>query len=164
MLRGTLSFLGWNWGTLKPPCPARGREHASVWQRGRRLRSSLTLCCNGRDMVKVRQGKEPEMGRKGFTREWQMTEGVVGPCSPAERGTSCNRLCCAPTGAPWRETSSFDPHPGTPDGVDPSPGKPLTGKLVRAVWTGGKGVSPYLSVPQDVDKTNMKERTNALDS
>src|SRR6266567_1130665 len=50
----------------------------------------------------------------------------------AKRGTSCNGLCCVPTGALWRETSSFDPHPGTPDGVDPSTGKPLTGKLSAA--------------------------------
>src|SRR5260221_8439119 len=76
-----------------------------------------------------------------------MTERVVGPCSPAERGTPCNGLCCAPTGALWRETSSFDPHPGTPDGVDPSTGKRSAGNLARCVWTGGKGVSPYLSVP-----------------
>src|SRR5712692_5370393 len=76
-----------------------------------------------------------------------MTGRGVGPCSPAERGTSCNGLCCAPTGALWRETSSFDPHPGTPDGVDPSTGKRSAGKLARCVWTGGKGVSPYLSVP-----------------
>ena len=30
-----------------------------------------------------------------------MTEEVMGSCSPAERGTPCNRLCCASTGAPW---------------------------------------------------------------
>jgi len=31
----------------------------------------------------------------------QMTEEGMVPCSPAERGTPCNRLCCASTGAPW---------------------------------------------------------------
>ena len=58
------------------------------------------------------------------------------------------QVCCASTGAPRRATSSIDSHPGTPDGVDPSTGKRSAGKLARCVWTGGKGVSPYLSVPQ----------------
>jgi hypothetical protein len=48
-------------------------------------------------------------------------------------GTSCNRQRCAATTALWRETSSIGPHPGTPGDVVPSAGKPLTGKLVRAV-------------------------------
>ncbi len=47
----------WNWGTLIPLAPVRGREHASVRERGRRRRSSPTPSCNGEDMVKVRQGK-----------------------------------------------------------------------------------------------------------
>ena len=50
-------IIDWNWGTPTPPCPVMGRENASAWNGGRRRRSSPTLDCNGRDMVKVRQGK-----------------------------------------------------------------------------------------------------------
>jgi len=48
----------WNWGTLIPLHPARGRENASVRERGRRRRSNPTSSCHGTDMVKVRQERE----------------------------------------------------------------------------------------------------------
>jgi hypothetical protein len=51
--------------------------------------------------VKVRQGRPKRTEDQQANQGKQMTEGVMGPCSPAERGTSCNRLCCASTGAPW---------------------------------------------------------------
>src|SRR5438034_3747469 len=39
-----------------------------------------------------------------------MTERVVEPCSPAKRGTPCNRLGCALTGAPQRGNPNPPPH------------------------------------------------------
>ena len=38
------------------------------------------------------------------------------PCSPTERRTPCNGLCCAPTGAPQGSTPNPPPHTQGPRG------------------------------------------------
>ena len=50
-----------------------GRKNASVRDGGRRRRSSQTLCCNGMDRVKVRQGKPVKKGSQRIQRGKQMT-------------------------------------------------------------------------------------------
>src|SRR5713101_8236587 len=54
-----------NWGTLTPPCPATGCEHASTRDRGRRQRSSPMPVCNGLDKTKDCQGKTLDERNKG---------------------------------------------------------------------------------------------------
>lgn len=54
------------------PTPV-GRDNASVRDGGRRRRSSQTLCCNGMDRVKVRQGKPVKKGSQRIQRGKQMT-------------------------------------------------------------------------------------------
>ena len=51
--------------------------------------------------MKVRQGRSKRTEDQQVNQGKQMTEEVMGSCSPAERGIPCNRLCCASTGAPW---------------------------------------------------------------
>ena len=75
-----------------------------------------------------------------------MTERVMEPCSPAERGTPCNGLCCALTGAPQRGNPNPRPQTQGPDKVMSSTGKRSGVKVACCVWTGGKSVSLYLSV------------------
>ena len=55
----------WNLGSPTPPCLARGRENASVWEGWRRQRSSLMPGCNVLDMVKDCQ--EREKGRQDWS-------------------------------------------------------------------------------------------------
>ncbi len=58
----------WNWGTLMPPCLARGRENASVWESGQRRRSNQMPHGNGVDRVKVHQGKTLHDRKNGITK------------------------------------------------------------------------------------------------
>jgi hypothetical protein len=69
------------------------------------------LFCNGKDKVKVRQGRSKRTENEQVNQGKQMTEEGMVPCSPAERGTPCNRLCCASTGAPWDGYSSINLQP-----------------------------------------------------
>jgi hypothetical protein len=66
---GLLSHHRLELGTPTPPCPEMGRENASAWNGGRRRRSSPTLGCNGRDTVKVRQGKLVQRQANGYRTE-----------------------------------------------------------------------------------------------
>src|SRR2546427_3882361 len=50
----------WNWGTPLPRCLETGRENASVWEGGRRQRSSRMPGCNALDMVKGCQERTKE--------------------------------------------------------------------------------------------------------
>jgi len=52
--------MSWNWGTPLPPYLGRGRENASVWEGGRRQRSSQRPGCNVLDRVKDCQEGEKE--------------------------------------------------------------------------------------------------------
>ena len=59
---GTLAALAVELGNSKPVAPpGGGRDNASVRVGGRRRRSSQRPGCNGRDRVKVRQGKLNKM-------------------------------------------------------------------------------------------------------
>jgi hypothetical protein len=63
----------WNWGTPRPLGLETGRENASVWEGGRRQRSSPRPTCNALDMVKVCQESEEERqdclcGCRGYRR------------------------------------------------------------------------------------------------
>ena len=96
-----LSLLDGKSGNAHTASARKSRQNASGRESGRRRRSSQRPSWNGKDRVKVRQGRPQRTEEQQANQGRQMTEGVMRPCSPAERGTSCNRLCCASTGAPW---------------------------------------------------------------
>jgi len=98
---GLLSLLDGKSGNAHTAYARKSRENASGRESGRRRRSSQRLFCNGGDRVKVRQGRLKRTEDQQVNQGMQMTEEGMVPCSPAERGTPCNRLCCASTGAPW---------------------------------------------------------------
>ena len=102
---GLLSLLDGKSGNAHIAIGRKSRENASGRESGRRRRSNQMLFCNGGDMVKVRQGRLKRTEDQQVSQRKQMTEEVMGPCSPAKRGTPRNRLCCASTGALWNGSS-----------------------------------------------------------
>ncbi len=80
---GYLQLSPWNWGTLTPLYLERGRENASVWESGQRRHRSPMPFCNGKDMVKARQGKTLDDSNNGRTRECRWRRRGVASCSPA---------------------------------------------------------------------------------
>jgi len=112
----------WNWGTPRPLCLETGRENASVWEGGRRQRSSQRPGCNALDRVKVCQEREKE--RRNC------------PCSHRghRRGLALDATV-APQGKGTVELKDIS-YSGKPDAV----------KAACPVWTGGKAERPYLSV------------------
>jgi hypothetical protein len=98
---GLLSLLDGKSGNAHIAIARKSRENASGRESGRRRRSNQKLLCNGRDMVKVRQGRLKRTEDQQVNQGMQMTEEGMVPCSPAKWRTPCNRLCCASTGAPW---------------------------------------------------------------
>jgi len=112
----------WNGGTLTPLHPARGREHASVRERGRRRRRSPTSSCHGTDMVKVRQERET--------------------CERKLPSVACvsrrhNGLPLVTTArVPGRARCAGRPESGNRSG------KRSAVKVARSVWDGGTAVKP----------------------
>ncbi len=117
----------WNGGTLTPLHPARGRDNASVRERGRRRRSSPTSSCNGTDMVKVRQERE--------TCERKLTS--VACVSRRHNGLPLVTTAHVPA----RARCASRPESGNRSG------KRSAVKVARSVWDGGTAVKPYLSLP-----------------
>jgi hypothetical protein len=80
---GLLSLLDGKSGNAHIAIARKSRENASGRESGRRRRSNQMLFCNGRDRVKVRQGRlkrtEDQQGNRGK----QMTEEGMVPCFPA---------------------------------------------------------------------------------
>jgi len=125
---GALSRLSYrNWGTLTPLHPARGRENASVRERGRRRRNSPTPSCNGTDMAKVRQERE--------TCERESTSVVR--VSRRHNGSPLVTTARVPA----RARCAGRPEPGNRSG------KRSAVKVARSVWDGGTAVKPNLSLP-----------------
>lgn len=124
---GHYRLSDWNGGTLTPLCPARGRENASVRERGRRRRSSPTSSCNGTDKVKVRQERE--------TCEREPTS--VARVSRRHNGSPLVTTARVPA----RARCAGRPEPGNRSG------KRSAVKVARSVWDGGTAVKPYLSLP-----------------
>src|SRR6266568_660224 len=102
---GLLSLLDRESGNAHTASARKSRENASGRESGRRRRSNQMLFCNGGDRVKVRQGRLKRTEDQQVSQRKQMTEEVMGPCSPAKRGTPRHRLCCASTGALWNGSS-----------------------------------------------------------
>src|SRR5712692_4530709 len=80
---GLLSLLDRKSGNAHTASARKSRENASGRESGRRRRSSQMPFCNGRDMVKVRQGRSKRTEDKQVDQGKQMTGRVMGPCSPA---------------------------------------------------------------------------------
>ena len=84
---GLLSLLERKSGNAHTVDARKSRENASGRESGRRRRSSQRLFCNGKDRVKVRQGRLKRTEDQQVNQGMQMTEKGMVPCSPAERGT-----------------------------------------------------------------------------
>ena len=80
---GLLSLLDGKSGNAHIAIARKSRENASGRESGRRRRSSQMPSCNGMDRVKVRQGRLKRTEDQQVNRGRQMTEEVMGPCSPA---------------------------------------------------------------------------------
>ena len=80
---GLLSLLDRKSGNAHIASARKSRENASGRESGRRRRSSQTLFCNGKDRVKVRQGRLKRTEDQQVNQRKQMTEEGMGPCSPA---------------------------------------------------------------------------------
>src|SRR6266568_7602745 len=65
----------WEIRELSNRLTRKGCENASMRERGRRRRSNQTLFCNGRDTVKVRQGRLKRTEDQQANQRKQMTEG-----------------------------------------------------------------------------------------
>ena len=83
---GLLSLLDGKSGNAHIAIGRKSRENASGRESGRRRRSNQMLFCNGGDRVKVRQGRLKRTEDQQVSQRKQMTEEVMGPCSPAKRG------------------------------------------------------------------------------
>jgi hypothetical protein len=119
---GALSHIStWNQGTPTPLYP-KGRETASVWNGGRRRRSSQMPGCNGQDTVKVRQGKRYKMHANGRGKECRWRQVLLLVRLAVSNDQSARAESYRPTG------------------------KRSAGKLACSVWSGGKVVRPYLSL------------------
>ncbi len=80
---GLLSLLDRKSGNAHIANARKSRENASGRESGRRRRSSQMPSCNGKDKVKVRQGRSKRTEDKQVNQGKQMTGRVMGPCSPA---------------------------------------------------------------------------------
>ncbi len=80
---GLLSLLARKSGNAHIATARKSRENASGRESGRRRRSNQRLFCNGRDRVKVRQGRLKRTEDQQVNQRKQMTEEGMVPCSPA---------------------------------------------------------------------------------
>jgi hypothetical protein len=80
---GLLSLLDGKSGNAHIAIARKSRENASGRESGRRRRSNQMLFCNGRDKVKVRQGRLNRTEDQQVNQRKQMTEEGMVPCSPA---------------------------------------------------------------------------------
>src|SRR6266704_6639034 len=80
---GLLSLLDRKSGNAHIANAHKSRKNASGRESGRRRRSSQMLFCNGKDKVKVRQGRSKRTENEQVHQGKQMTEEVMVPCSPA---------------------------------------------------------------------------------